>query len=164
MKNISEILSEKLVTEAAAKNVHNPRKGSTIYLLKDGDTKAIPVKIADSTKVKSNWYGKSGGYDIIIKLSENEYKINGWTESHYGGNFDYSDERYQVQTIAFESGTFYVGVSKEAIQSFINTKGSKKLEGILKEIEKKQAELDELIQKKQRAEAESNLEITESLQ
>ena len=58
---------------------------------------------------------------------------------------------------------YYVGVSKEAIQQFINSKGSRKLEGILKEIEKKQAELNELMQKKQRAEAEANLEINESL-
>ena len=88
-----------------------------------------------------------------------------------GGDWDYSDEKYQVQTITFSnmfmnsdsgSGTFYIGVSTEAIQQFINTKGSDKLEGLLKEIEKKQAELDELMQKKQKAEAEANLEVNES--
>lgn len=45
MKKISEI-----IVEAAAKNVHMPRKGSTVYLLKDGDDKAIPVKIVDVKK------------------------------------------------------------------------------------------------------------------
>lgn len=56
-----------------------------------------------------------------------------------------------------------MGVSKEAIQSFINSKGNNKLEGILKQIEKVQKELDELMKKKQQAEAEANLKINESL-
>jgi len=171
MKNLQEKINENLIVEAAAKNVHNPRKGSTIYLLKDGDSKAIKTTIKDVRKVKNSWYGKSGGYDINIELSDNAYGITGWREPHYGGDWDYSDEKYQVQTITFSkmfmnsdsgSGTFYIGVSTEAIQQFINTKGSDKLEGLLKEIEKKQAELDELMQKKQKAEAEANLEVNES--
>lgn len=166
MKTINDIIKEGIIVESAAKNVHNPRKGSTIYLLKDGDSKAIKTTIKDVRKVKNSWYGKSGGYDINIELSDNAYGITGWREPHYGGNWDYSDEKYQVQPIAWgnvaDGATFYVGVSAEAIQQFINTKGSNKLEGLLKEIEKKQAELDELMQKKQKAEAEANLEVNES--
>ena len=104
----------------------------------------------------------NGGYDIVIELEDKAFElfeINGWTQPHYGYGFDYSDEKYQVT----EVGDLYVGVSKEAIQSFINSKGNNKLEGILKQIEKVQKELDELMKKKQQAEAEANLEITESL-
>lgn len=34
MKTLREHLSENLVIEAAAKNAHLPRKGSTVYILK----------------------------------------------------------------------------------------------------------------------------------
>lgn len=161
-------ITEGFITEAAAKNVHNPRKGSTLWILKDGETKAIPVKIVDIYKTKSAWYGTSGGYDINVELGQNEYNIDGWVEPHYGRNWDYSDEKYQVKSMAIPDlnskvATYYIGTSKEVIQEYIRTSGSKKLEGILKQIEKVQNELDELMQKKQRAEAEANLEINESL-
>ena len=162
-------ITEGFITEAAAKNVHNPRKGSTLWVLKNGETKAIAIKVSDNYKVKSAWYGKtSGGYDINIELSQNEYNIDGWTEPHYGRDWDYSDEKYQVKTMAITDtggkvATYYVGTSKEAIQEFIRKEGSRKLEGILKQIEKVQGELAELMKKKQRAEAEANLEINESL-
>lgn len=162
-------ITEEFITEAAAKNVHNPRKGSTLWILKDGETKALPIKVTDNYKVKSAWYGKtSGGYDINIELAQNEYNIDGWTEPHYGRDWDYSDAKYQVKSIALydtngKVATYYVGTSKENIQEFIRQEGSRKLEGILKQIEKVQSELNELMQKKQRAEAEANLEINESL-
>ncbi len=163
MKNLQEKISEGLIVEAAAKNVHMPRKGSTIYVLKKGESKAVPLKVTDVRKIKNAWYGKSsGGYDIVIELEDKAFdlfEINGWTEPHYGKDWDYSDERYQVT----EVGELYVGVSKEAIQSYINSKGANKLDGILQQIEKVQKELDELMQKKQKAEAEANLEVNESL-
>lgn len=164
MKNITE----DFITEAAAKNVHNPRKGSTLWFLKDGETKAVKIKIADTYKVKSAWYGKSGGYDINVELAPNEYNIDGWTEPHYGHNWDYSDEKYQVKSMCLpdtsgKKATYHIGTSKEVIQEFIRTTGSRRLEGILARIEKVQNELSELMQQKQRAEAEANLEINESL-
>jgi len=164
MKNLQEIVNaSSIINEAAAKNVHMPRKGSTIYVLKKGESKAVPLKVTDVRKLKNGWYGKSsGGYDIVIELEDKAFdlfEINGWTEPHYGKDWDYSDEKYQV----IEVGDLYVGVSKEAIQSYINSKGTNKLEGILKQIEKVQKELDELMQKKQKAEAEANLEVNESL-
>ena len=163
MKNFKDILlDEAFINEAAAKNVHMPRKGSTIYVLKKGESKAVPLKVTNVRKLKNAWYGKnSGGYDIVIELEDKAFElfeINGWTQPHYGYGFDYSDDKYQVT----EVGDLYVGVSKEAIQSFINSKGNNKLEGILKQIEKVQKELDELMKKKQQAEAEANLKINES--
>lgn len=163
MKNLQSKISEGLIIEAAAKNVHSPRKGSTIYVLKKGESKAVPLKVQDVRKINNGWYSKSsGGYDIVIELEDKAFdlfEINGWTEPHFGKNWDYSDEKYQVAEI----GDLYVGVSKDAIQSYINSKGSNKLEGILKQIERVQKELDELMQKKQKAEAEANLEVNESL-
>ena len=61
-------ITEQFIIEGAAKNVHNPRKGSTLWVLKNGETKAIAVKVADIYKTKSAWYGKtSGGYDINVE-------------------------------------------------------------------------------------------------
>lgn len=162
MKNLIETINEGFIVEAAAKNVHNPRKGSTIYVMKKGESKAVPLKVTNVRKIKTAWYGKSsGGYDIVVELEDKAFdlfEINGWAEPHYGKDWDYSDEKYQVA----EVGDLYVGVSKEAIQSYINSKGSNKLDGILKQIEKVQNELDKLMQKKQKAEAEANLEVNES--
>ena len=85
-------------------------------------------------------------------------------EYHFG-SIEYKDEDEQVQVHSFgeEIGNIYIGTSREVIQEFINTKGKDKLESILKDIEKKEAELEELMQRKQKAESEANLEITESL-
>ena len=163
MKKISEI-----IVEAAAKNVHNPRKGSTIYILRKGETKALPVKVSNITKIKTSWYGNNGGYDINVELSDNEYRITGWTERHYGRGFDYSKEKYQVKEFTYTGkdskvSSYYAGVSKEAIQSFISSITSKKLEELMKEIENKQKELDELMREKQKLEMDINIKITESL-
>lgn len=59
--------------------------------------------------------------------------------------------------------SYYAGVSKEAIQSFISSITSKKLEELMKEIESKQKELDELMRQKQKLEMDINIKITESL-
>lgn len=154
MRKLSEF-----ITEAAAKNVHNPRKGSTIYLMKVGETKAIPVKVERVEKIKTKWHGNSGGYDIYIELSDNSYNFTHYTESHYAGDFDWSDEKYQCITY----NGFYIGVSKEAIKNYISSKAQNKLSGILKQIEKLESELDEVYKEKQKLEEEINTEITESL-
>lgn len=62
-----------------------------------------------------------------------------------------------------KTSSYYVGVSKEAIQSFISSISSKKLEELMKEIESKQKELDELMRQKQKLEMGINVKITESL-
>jgi len=164
MKNLNEKINEGLITEAAAKNVHNPRKGSTIYLLKDGESKIVKATVTDVKKIKMEKGGRFDSYYIYIYLSENEYKIDNYMEYHFG-SIEYKDENEQVQVHSFggEIGNIYIGTSKEVIQEFINTKGKNKLESILKDIEKKEAELEELMKAKQKAEREANLEINESL-
>ena len=163
MKDLKELILEGLVLEAAAKNVHQPRKGSTLYILKQDETKAVPVKVASCTKHKDSWYSGSDGYDIIIDLEENPFNFEGWTEAHYGKGFDYSDEKHQVKTIATSDGLLYIGTTKEKIQEYVRLEVDKKLNGVLSSIKKKQEELDELLQKKQKLEEELNIEITESL-
>ena len=152
MKNLNEKISENLIVEAAAKNVHNPRKGSTVYLLKDGESKIIKATVTDVKKIKMEKGGRA------------DYKVDHYMEYHFG-SIEYKDEDEQVQVHSFgeEIGNIYIGTSREVIQEFINTKGKDKLESILKDIEKKEAELEELMQRKQKAESEANLEITESL-
>ena len=162
MKNLNEKINEGLIVESAAKDVKIPRKGSTVYLLKDGDSKAIPVKVNNVTKVKNSWYGRSGGYDVIIELEDNEYKFDGWRTSHYAD--PKLDEPIQVDTkSAFGIGTFYVGTSKDVISEFIKNKATKKLKVILKEIEDAENQLRELNKQKDELQQKIDTEITESL-
>ena len=164
MKNLQEKISEGLIIEGAAKNVHNPRKGSTIYLLKDGKDKIVKATVTDVKKIKMEKGGRANSFYIYIYLSDNEYKIDSYMEYHFG-SIEYKDEDDQVQVHSFgdEIGNVYIGTSKEVIQEFINSTGKKALDNILKQIEQKEAELEELMQKKQKAEREANLEINESL-
>lgn len=165
MKRLS-FANNEIIMEAAAKNVHNPRKGSTIYLLKDGETKAIKVTVVSVTKVKNSWYSKgSGGCDIVIAISDNDYGIDSWIEPHYGKDWDYSDERYQVRELFFgdEIGKVLVGTTKEAIKQFINSKGASKAKGLAEQVAKLREELEKAEKELSQAEAQANLEITESL-
>ena len=163
MKQITDYIT---ITEALAKDVKVPRKGSTVYLLKDGDTKAIPVKVADVTKVRNSWYGSSKGYDVYVELEENEYNFTGWMTSHY--NDPALDKPLQVEIHGYgevdgPTLLMYVGTSKEAISDYIKSDATKKLNVVLSEIQKAEAELEELKQKKSKLEIKINTEITESL-
>jgi len=162
MKNLIDRISENFILESAAKNIHNPRKGSTIYLLKDGDDKAIPVKVVDVKKEKMYSDTNSKSYIIRNYLSDNAYDLPSYSEYHFS-SIEYKDETEQVRAYSFNDGIIYVGVSKEAIQAYINTMASKKLPDILKQIEKVQSELDELMKKKEKLEIDLNLQVNESL-
>lgn len=162
MKNLSEIINEGMIVESAAKDVKIPRKGSTIYLLKDGESKAIAVKVADVQKIKNSWYGRSGGYDVNITLADNEYGFDGWMTMHYAD--PKLDEPIQVDVkTSYELGTFYVGTSKEAISEFIKNGATKKLKAILKQIEDAENQLIELNKQKDELQQKIDTEITESL-
>jgi len=162
MKNLSEIINEGMIIESAAKDVKIPRKGSTIYILKDGETKAIPVKVANVSKVKSSWYGRSGGYDVDIELEDNSIGVTGWRTMHYAD--PKLDEPIQVDTKAIKDiGTVYIGTSKEAISEFIKNSSSKKLKALIKQIEDAENELAELNKRKDELQQRIDTEITESL-
>lgn len=161
MKQITDYIT---INEALAKDVKVPRKRSTVYLLKDGDTKAIPVKVADVTKVRNSWYGSSKGYDVYVYLEENEYNFTGWMTSHY--NDPALDKPIQVNTWKYgdaDDEVLYVGTSKEALTEYIKTKTSKKLERIVSDIAKLEQELADLHKEKDKLEIDVNTEITESL-
>jgi hypothetical protein len=164
MKTLNEKINENLIVEANAKNVHCPRKGTTIYLLKDGDSKIVKATVTDIKKVKMEKGSRFDSYYIYIYLSKNDYNIENYMEYHFG-SIEYNGENEQVHLHAFgdEIGNIYIGTSKEAIQEFINSDGQKKLENILKNIKQKEAELEELMKKKQKYEHDANLEINEAL-
>jgi len=161
MRDLIERINERMITESAAKDVKIPRKGSTVYILKDGETKAIPVKVANVLKVKSSWYGRSGAYDVVIELEDNAIGITGWRTIHYAD--PKLDEPIQVDTKGIKDGTVYIGTSKEAISEFIKSSSSKKLKVLLKQIEDAENELAELNKLKDELQQRIDTEITESL-
>ena len=141
-----------------------PRKGSTVYLLKVGETQAVPVKIADVLKVRNSWYGSSKGYDVHVELEDNKYNFTGWMTSHY--NDPALDKPIQVDTRRYgdaDDEVLYVGTSKEALAEYIKTKASKKLERVLHDIADYEQKLIELRKEKDKLEIDANAEITESL-
>jgi len=162
MKNLVEIINEGMILESAAKDVKIPRKGSTVYILKDGESKAVPVKVANVVKVKSSWYGRSGGYDVDIELEDNPIGVTGWRTMHYAE--PKLDEPIQVDTKSFSDiGTVYIGTSKEVISEFIKSSSTKKLKNLLKRIEDAENELAELNKQKDALQQQIDTEITESL-
>ena len=159
MKKVTEI-----VNEALAKDIKVPRKGSTVYLLKVGETQAIPVKVNDVIKVKTKWYGHSKGYDVHVELDDNKFNFTGWLTMHYGEPD--LDKPIQVQIYRYGNGDdeeLYVGTSKEAIAEYIKTNASKRLERVVKDIAKLEQELADLHKEKDKLEIDANTEITESL-
>ena len=162
MRDLVERINEGMIFESAAKDVKIPRKGSTIYILKDGESKAVPVKVTNVVKVKSSWYGRSGGYDVDIELENNSTGVTGWRTMHYAD--PKLDEPIQVDTKSFHDiGTVYIGTSKEAIYEFIKSTSTKKLKNLLKQIEDTENELAELNRQKDALQQKIDTEITESL-
>ena len=161
MKNLNEKINEGLILESAAKDIKIPRKGSTVYLLKDGESKSILVRVDDVQKIKNSWYGRSGGYDVNITLADNEYGFDGWRTMHYAD--PKLDEPIQVNVYSGGGNTIYVGTSKEAISEYIKSNASKKLKSILKQIEDAENQLLELNKQKDALQQKIDTEITESL-
>ena len=162
MKTLQEHLSENLVMEAAAKNAHLPRKGSTVYILKYGDTVAVPASVTEIVRIKM--YGlKDKSFFVNVKLSSNKYGLESYTQPHFA-TVNYDDDKCQVVTIRTMGDDFYIGTSKEAIQQYANHIGNTLLPKLLQSIEQKEAELAELYKRKDKAEAQANLVVTESLQ
>lgn len=161
MKQITDYIT---INEALAKDVKVPRKGSTVYLLKVGETQAVPVKIADVLKVRNSWYGSSKGYDVHVELEDNKYNFTGWMTSHY--NDPALDKPIQVDTHRYgdaDDEVLYVGTSKEVLAEYIKTKASKRLERVLHDIADYEQKLIELRKEKDKLEIDANAEITESL-
>ena len=162
MKTLQEHLSENLVMEAAAKNAHLPRKGSTVYILKYGDAVAVPVNVTEVVRTKM--YGpKDKSFFANIRLSSNKYGLESYTQPHFD-TIQYNDDKCQVVSIRIQGDEFYIGTSKEAIQQYVNNIGNTLLPELLQSIEQKEAELAELYKRKDKAEAQANLVVTESLQ
>lgn len=160
MKSLQEHITENMVMEAAAKNAHLPRKGSTVYILKFGDTVAVPVKVEDIIRTKM-YGGKDRSFMAEIRISTNKYGLESYTQHHFD-SISYDDDRYQVVSLRDYGEDFYVGTSKEIIQQYVNNIGNTRLPSLLKAIESKEAELAELYKQKDEAQAQANLVVTES--
>ena len=161
MKTLQNFVSESLVNEAAAKNAHLPRKGSTVYILKFGDNIAIPATVTEIIRTKM-YGGNNKSFVAEIKLSSNKYGLESYGQHHFA-TIDYSDDRCQVISLREYGEDYYIGTSKEAIQQYVNNLGNTRLPGLLKAIEGKEAELAQLYKQKDEAEAQANLVVTESL-
>lgn len=157
MKSIIECLT---INEAAAKDIKAPRKGSTIYILKDGETKAIPVKVTDIEKRKDPFYSR-GGYTRIISLEDNIYDFDGYDINHWSDPG--MNAPVQVWSAYFGNSLYYLGTSKEVISEYIKSRASKKLEDVLNRINYMEEELAKLKMEKDKLEFAVNSEITESL-
>lgn len=161
MKTLQEHISENLITEAAAKNAHLPRKGSTVYILKFGDSVAVPANVTEIIRTKM-YGGGSKSFIAEIKLSSNKYGLESYTQHNFE-TINYSDDRCQVVSLREYGDDYYIGTSKEAIQQYVNNIGNTRLPHILQAIEQKETELAALYKQKDEAEAQANLVVTESL-
>lgn len=162
MKTLQEHLTENLITEAAAKNAHLPRKGSTVYILKFGDNVATQATVTDIVRTKMYGGGSSKSFIAEIKLSSNKYGLESYIQHHFE-TITYSDDRHQVVSLREYGEDFYIGTSKEAIQQYVNNVGNTRLPNILQAIERAESGLAALYKQKDEAEAQANLVVTESL-
>lgn len=173
MKTISKYITDKrvdehLVTEAAAKDVKIPRKGSTVYLLKDGDSKAERVKVVSVEKYKNPFYRNNRGYDVIITLSDNKYDFTSYKTNHW--NDETMNKPEQIRSIAVYPDSssndhyiMYVGSSKDVIEAFIKDNAKRELDDVSKKIADAENELMKLTQRRDELLNRVNTEITESL-
>lgn len=161
MKTLQEHLSENLVMEAAAKNAHLPRKGSTVYILKFDDNVAVPAKVEDIVKTKM-YGGRDKSFIAEIHLSSNKYGLESYTQHHFD-TISYDDARHQVVSLREYGDNYYIGTSKEAIQQYVNNIGNTRLPSLMQAIERTEAELADLYEQKDEAEAQANLVVTESM-
>lgn len=145
MKSLLEFITP--INEANAANLQNPRKGSSVYILKDGDNAAIQVKIAEVSRLKLKGFTR-----IQITLEKNPYDVNFWEEYVYDG-VSYEVEKYQCKTFSHNGDDLYIGTSPEAIEEFISIKAGVELRIINQQIEDTQQKLDALYKKKQEKEA-----------
>lgn len=160
MKNLNERINEGLIFESAAKDLHKPRRGSTIYMMKKGETKSYKVVIDDVWVKKTN---DPGVQRIYIRFEDNPLNIDVMTNIHFPGHKEFYEKPKLATLESFDDiGAVYLGVTKDAISDFIKTEGDKRLPGVLKRIEKLQFELEKLYKEKEEIENDINIEITES--
>ena len=160
MKNLNERINEGLIFESAAKDLHKPRRGSTIYMMKKGETKSYKVVIDDVWVKKTH---DPGVQDIYIRFDDNPLGIEIMTNIHFPGHPEFYKNPKLATLTSFENtGPVYLGVTKEAISEFIKSEGDRKLPGVLKQIGELQSKLEKLYKEKEEIENDINIEITES--
>ena len=163
MKDITTFLKEALYDASlneGLKDVTAPRKGSYIYILKDGDTKAQKVRIENVIKrPMGKGYDKSFTY--VAELADNEYGIKDYYQYRFSG-INYLPKTVEAQRLD-DNETYYFGIDAQSINDFVKADAGKKLEGILKKIDDLEKQLADANEKKAQLEAKINNDITESL-
>lgn len=160
MKNLGQYINE--ANNTSSKSAINPRKGSTIYLLKQGETKCIPAKVEYTHKYVDRGWDKTGkSYNNYIELADNEYGVKSYNYFIIGG-IDYTD-RDQVITITYDEQTYYAGISVQVIKAFIDDDANKKLNGVLSNIKELEKQLEDLYKERDGLMTKINTNITESL-
>ena len=161
MKTLNEKINEGLIVESAAKDLHKPRRGSTIYMMKKGETKSYKVVIDDVWVKKTH---DPGFQDIYIRFEDNPLGIEVMTNIHFPGHKEFYEKPKLATIVSFENtGPVYLGVTKDAISDFIKSEGNNKLPYVMKQIGELQSKLEKLLQQKEELENDINIEITESL-
>ena len=162
MKDLHEKINEGLIFESAAKDLHKPRRGSTIYMMKAGETKSYKVEINDVWINKKT--GDPGVHYIEIRFDKNPLGIEKMSNIHFPGHKEFYDKPKLAEIVSFdEIGRVYLGVTREAIEEFIKSEGNKKLPSIMKQIGELESKLEDLYKQKEKIEADIAIEISESL-
>lgn len=104
--------------------------------------------------------GWEGSYYRDVTLSDNPY-IETFSKSVFR-TIDYKDEFNQVETYNVDGKRYYIGVSKEAIDAFTKKNAAGRIDGVIKRIEKLEAELANLHKEKAELEQDLNIEVFES--
>lgn len=153
MKTLVKYLNE------ALKDVTVPRKGSYVYILKDGDTKVQKVRI-DNVIKQPMGNGYPGSFTYIAELADNAYEIPDYAFMRFK-SINYSPK--SVEAIQMADATYYFGIDAQSINDFVKADAGRKLESVLKKINELETELASANEKKAKLEEKINNEITESL-
>lgn len=162
MKDIKTFIREHLESKAineGLKDVTVPRKGSYVFILRDGDTKVQKVHIENVIK-RPMGKGWPGSFTYIAELADNEYGLQDYAYMRFK-SINYTPKSVDVKE--FDDGVYYFGVDAKSINDFVKADAGKKLENVLKKIEEIEANLAQANEEKAKLEAKINNDITESL-
>lgn len=161
MKDLKTFINNEIsIISEGLKDIDLPRKGSYIYILKDGETKVQKVKIVNVIKERMG-DGYDGSYIYTAELEDNAFNIKTYRSWRFK-SIDYNTPKL-VDTKMYDKTTYYFGVDAKSISEFVKSSSSNKLKSLLQEITRLENELAEANANKVKLEIMINGEISESL-